>query len=328
MEATRARAVRVAAEVSDYARRLKARVVDGDDEQTERMRMNIVALPADMLILLVANAKAFSAMCATCSTWANVLRDCDDSVLWKPFALSRFTRLAAILKSTSVIPAPSSWKALYREQLMAESLVPYPPAKPVCALGDFHITIEIRRGPRAAEDVGRIEISWTGTLEDGRHERIKLCTTEDARSLFFPPWRGFDGGLPPWRGFDGGLAEAVSDVDLKLHVWVTRAQAGGIRTIKLVDGSPINDWSFSYLCFGEDNEDSKLPEHGGDAGWKADLGVYAFICRAWVHLKANSDRDGHGVFLDDLIQGDSEEEYALLNADDVRRYLNDCLPWN
>ena len=114
-------------------------------------------LPRDLLEAIACkliSARDALALERTNNAWRSVIAGLDNS-LWRQLTMTRFPRLAAILRCSAAIEAPS-FRTLYRSQLEAELAGRPKPAAASATLKDFILTLEIHVN-------GQLKASWTGS---------------------------------------------------------------------------------------------------------------------------------------------------------------------
>ena len=208
--------------------------------------------------------------------------------MWKEFAFSRFARMANLWRAVqNLSELDHMWKSIYREQLAAEHELPEAEVpKHTSCINEYTFTIEIRRGENAEVDAGKVEVSWSGAVEEFPYD----LNSE------LPSFRLWDPDDPPaWvqdaisNDVDHGVRlTRLANLDLLFNLWVSKAVSTGngditLRTIRLATDAIFDDLD------DEDETEFEITELKDDAnGSLSNSGrvVSASVARKWSDILA------------------------------------------
>ena len=191
------------------------------------------------------NARDYAALCGTCRAINNALRELPNDV-WKEFAFARFARMANLWRAVqNLSELDHMWKSIYREQLVAEHELPEAEVpKHTSCINEYTFTIEIRRGENAEVDPGKVEVSWSGVVEEFPYDmnselpKFRLWDPNDA-----PAWvqDAISNDVDIEMKYD-----RLANLDLVFNLWVSKAVSTGngdvtLRTFRLVEDAFFDD---------------------------------------------------------------------------------------
>lgn len=273
------------------------------------------------------SAAVWVAMRGVCRAWNDSLRTLPGAV-WKEWALQRFHRLGLMARQLQP-QADLDWKRMYQQQLEADRRgVPDMAHVSNRSLDQFIFTVEIWSGPAtsrtlAFEWAGRLQVPYVGNP----HAHFLQLWDPDQ-----PPtgaWIALINDMPDPDDDDEVHSEfeaRATALDVALSLWVSREDEDRnskfIRTVQLVDSLP-HPLEFAENPGGESVFDyADLPNVLlGNVGDYSGVDVdedreEGYSCRPWL----NSMTGVLSKFIRDA-------ELDDITNDQLRFYLNHCVPW-
>lgn len=298
--------------------------------------MPITSLPSEIVVHcchVSSSAAVWAAMRGVRRAWNSSLRTLPGAV-WKEWALQRFHRLSLLARQWQP-QADIDWKRMYQEQLEADRRgVPDLAHTRNRLLDQFMFTVEIW----SASATGRtLAFEWSGepSVPDGGKFHLQLWDPDQPPTgawialLNEEPDRADEEVRREWEA-------RVTALNLRFSLWVSREEEGPdgsrfIRTVQLVDRSPL---------------EVEEPEPFGNAGtsfeYKDLPNILLGNVADYVGVGFDEDREdddegyafcpvlhpGTGTLYELIRPSNYELIRDSLTNDQLRFYLNHCVPWD
>ena len=271
------------------------------------------------------SAAVWAAMRGVRRAWNDSLRTLPGAV-WREWALQRFHRLGLMARQWQA-QADLDWKRMYQQQLEADRRgVPDMAHVSNRSLDQFIFTVEIWSGPATSRTLA---FEWAGRLQVpyGGNPHAHFLQLWDPDQPPTGAWIALINDMPD-RDVDEEVrqefeARAIA-LDVTFSLWVSTEDEDRnskfIRTVQLVDNLPLEadlTPSGEIVFDSEDLPNVLLGNVGDYSGVDVDEErEEGYSCRPWLNPMT-------GVLSKFIRDAELDE----LTNDQLRFYLNHCVPW-